>query len=176
MKHIELAKKLKALADKGIGGEKINAEKMLSLLLKKHKLIIDDIEGEKTENYFFKIKKGDARLLNQIVKRVNHNLSLYGEFPAKKVKQLGLKGNYMTTCTAFEFIEIESMFDIYQKLYNSELNIFYSAFLKANDLLVKSPDCKSTKDLTHEEYEEWLRINEMASKIKKENFRKQLTQ
>lgn len=31
-----MAKKLKALADKGVGGEKVNAEKMLNDLLKKN--------------------------------------------------------------------------------------------------------------------------------------------
>ena len=94
-KHIELAKKLKALADKGIGGEKVNAEKMLNDLLKKHNITIEDVEGEKTENYFFKVKPEDSNLFIQIVKRVRYDLKVYGEVPAKKIKELHLKGNYV---------------------------------------------------------------------------------
>ena len=175
-KHIELAKKLKALADKGVGGEKVNAEKMLNDMLKKHKLTINDIEGEQTANYFFKLKKGEEKLWGQIVARVNYTIKRYGEFPAKKVKELGLKGNYMITCTTAEYVEIESMLNIYQRLYKQELDVFYIAFCKANDLLVTNGKSKSVKDLTQEEFEEWLRVNAMASKIKSETFRKQLTQ
>ena len=56
-KNIELAKKLKALADKGIGGEKSNAEAMLNNLMKKHNITIEEIEGEKLMDFFFKIEK-----------------------------------------------------------------------------------------------------------------------
>jgi len=175
-KHIELAKKLKALADKGVGGEKVNAEKMLNDLLKKHNITIEDIEGEKTEDYFFKVKSKDAHLFTQIVKRVRYDLKVYGEVPAKKIKEWGLKGNYFTTCTAFEFIEIRTMFDHYTELYKKELDIFFGAFLQANDLLAKPPqnELKSIKDLTPEEKLRWMRQTEMASKIKSETFRKRI--
>ncbi len=174
-KHIELAKKLKALADKGIGGEKINADKMLNDLMKKHNLTIEDIEGEKTADYFFKFKDDDTvRLWGQIVARVNYKIPKYGEIPAKKVKQLNLKGNYFVTCTVAEYMEIESMLGVYPRLYKQELDIFYSAFCKANDLLVTEGKPKTTDDLTPKEYEEWKRVQEMASKIKSETFRKQL--
>lgn len=73
LKHIELGKKLKALSEQGIGGEKTNAEKMLNSLLKKHNISIEDIEGEKVDYYYFKIKKDDVRLWSQIVKSVNNN-------------------------------------------------------------------------------------------------------
>lgn len=174
-KHIELAKKLKALADKGIGGEKINADKMLNDLLKKHNLTIEDIEGEKTADYFFKLKDEEVKLFMQIVARVNYNIPKYGEIPAKKVKQLSLKGNYFITCTVAEYVEIQSMLGVYPRLYKEELNIFYTAFCKANDLLVNEGKLKTTDDLTPEEYKEWKRVQEMASKIKSETFRKQIT-
>lgn len=175
-KHIELAKKLKALADKGVGGEKVNAEKMLNDLLKKHNITIEDVEGEKTENYFFKVKPEDSNLFIQIVKRVRYDLKVYGEVPAKKIKELHLKGNYFTTCTAFEFIEIRTMFDHYTELYKKELDIFFGAFLTANDLLAKPPKSEqlTIRDLTPEEQLKWMRQQEMASKIKTETFRKRI--
>lgn len=176
MKHIELAKKLKALADKGIGGEKTNAEKMLNDLLKKHNLSIEDIEGEKISNYFFKIKKEQSDLLVQIIKRVYYDLKMFGEIPAKDVKRLEMEGNYFTKCTASQFVEIKTMFDFYDSLYKEEMQVFFSAFLMANDLLAKPPknEQRSTKDLTPEEKAKWLRQYAMASGIKSETFRKRL--
>jgi hypothetical protein len=173
-KYIELAKKLKALAEKGVGGEKVNAEKMLNDLLKKHNLKIEDIEGEQTIDYFFTLKKEEERLWGQVVARVNHEIKKYGPFSAKKVKDLGLQGNYMITCTVAEYVEIDSMLNIYQKLYKQELKIFFVAFCKANDLLV-SHGAKSTNELSKEDQELWLRANAMASKIKSESYRKQIT-
>lgn len=135
-KHIQLAKKLKALADKGVGGEKTNATTMLNNLLKKHNLTIEDIEGEEKKDYFFKLKPEDLQLWNQIIHKVNWEIKCYGEFPKKKIKELNLRGNYMITCTVSEYIEIETMLEIYTRLYKEELEIFYTAFCTANDLLV----------------------------------------
>lgn len=173
-KHIDLAKKLKALSEKGVGGEKINAEKMLNDLMKKHNLTIEDIEGENKFDYFLKLKKEEEKLFNQIVKRVNTEIPLYGEFPAKDIKAFKLKGNFLIKCTASEYVEIESMFIVYNRLYKDELNIFYRAFCTANDLLVTSKDARSVKDMTDDEYNDWLRATAMASKIKSETFRKQI--
>lgn len=43
-KYIELAKKLKELADRGTGGEKVNAEQQLTRLMEKHGITLEDIE------------------------------------------------------------------------------------------------------------------------------------
>ena len=56
-KNIDLAKKLKALADRGVDGEKTNAEAMLNSLMKKHNITIEEIEGEELLDFFFKIEK-----------------------------------------------------------------------------------------------------------------------
>jgi len=173
-KHIELAKKLKALAEKGVGGEKINAEKMLNDLLKKHNISIEEINGEKLEDYYFKIiDKYSWTLLYQIVKKVNLSIRCFGEIPKNKIREYKLKGNYLIECTASEYIEIEAKYDFYLKLYKSELNTFLSAFIEANDLGVDDPN-REAKELTGEQIKELYRIQEIASKIKKGEFHKQL--
>jgi len=174
-KYIELAKKLKALADKGIGGEKINAKKMLESLLKKHNLSIEDIEGEKEDNYFFKLKNDENRLWNQIVYSVRNDIKCYGKFPQKDIKRLGLTGNYCIQSTLSEYIEIEAKFNIYMKLYREELNIFYHAFCTANDLLVEPKSKITIDDLTPEEKKKLQRVDQMSKNIKKEQYRKQLS-
>jgi len=172
-KQIELAKKLKALADKGIGGEKVNAEKMLTDFMKKHDISMEQIEGDKHENYFFTVKDDEIKLLHQIVGRVNIHIKCYGPFPKSKMKMYALSGNFMITCTPSEYVEIESMHAVYKRLYESELDIFFTAFCHANDLLVSNPD-KKDKKMTKEEAKDFLRIHEISSKIKKETYRKQI--
>lgn len=172
-KHIELAKKLKALADKGIGGEKINAEKMLTDLLKKHNLTIEEIEGEKQEDYFFTISENDWKLWYQIVKKVNYEIKVYGPFPDNVQKQHGLNGNYMISCSASNYIEIEAKNDFYQRLFNEELDFFSSAFIQANDLEVDRPG-KEAPELSREDYNQLIRVRDMADKIKKGEFLRQL--
>lgn len=171
MKHIELAKKLKVLADRGTGGEKVNAEKLLNKLLKKHGLTIEDIEAEKVQPYYFKASGIYAKLLHQIIARVNYNLKTYDvHLKYRKI----LPGNIFTECTTAEYLEIEEMFRVFKKLYKSENDIFYMAFLTANDLLAIPPKEKTTDDLTPKEIEEWTRAQQMASKIKTETIRKKL--
>lgn len=42
-KYLELAKKIKALADRGVGGEKINAAAMLELHMTRHGITMENI-------------------------------------------------------------------------------------------------------------------------------------
>ena len=100
-KQIELAKKLKVLADRGVGGEKDNAEKMLSDFVKKHNLTIEQIEGEAINEYFFKVDKEDIRLWRQIVANVNYEIPKYGEFPKKAQKNPYILGNFMVKIVSF---------------------------------------------------------------------------
>lgn len=174
-KHLELAKKLKALADKGVAGEKLNAEKMLSEFMKKHNLTIEEIEGEAEGEYFFKLEKEDVMLWRQIVANVNYKIPKYGEFPKTHIKKYYLGGNYLIKCTAAEFVEIESKFNFYKNLYKQELEVFYSAFIHANSLYSSRP-AKDGEDWDSDEYEKQVRIVQMAQRIKKGQFHKQITQ
>ena len=174
-KQIELAKKLKALAEKGIGGEKTNAEKMLNDLLQKHNLSIEEIEGEKKQDFYFNIlDKNSWKLLYQIIKHVNFEIRCFGEIPKEKVEHHKLKGNYLIEATVCEYVEIEAKFDFYYRLYKEELDTFLSAFIEANDLGVDNPNLTVKEELSKEELLELYRIQAMASKIKKGEFRKQL--
>ncbi|MBK7362717.1 MAG: hypothetical protein IPJ01_10515 [Micavibrio sp.] len=172
-KNIDLAKKLKALADRGVDGEKTNAEAMLNSLMKKHNITIEEIEGEELLDFFFKIEKIDYKFLNQIIKHVNHTIKCYGEFPKDVIKKHNLRGNYMINCTSSEYIEIEAKYSFYKKLYEEEVDVFYTAFLTANSLLIDIPD-REDKEMTLEDYENWKRVNEMSKKIKVGQFNKQL--
>ena len=171
-KQIELLRKIQELAKRGVGGEAINAQNQLEILLKKYNLKLEDIEEEKKDYHFLNAKNFDLKLLRQIAARVNYNLNVV-VLPPKKVKEFMVEGNCVIECTVAEFIEIEQMFHIYRKLYKKEEDIFYTAFLTANDLLARNPKGVE-KEMTDEEYENWLRINKMSKSIENVTIRKQI--
>lgn len=171
---LELAKKLKALADKGIGGEKTNAIEMLEALCKKHNIRIEDLDQEEKKEYFFKINISDAKFFNQIVHGVNRSIPVYGEFPKKHIKEYYLPGNFAIDCTCYEYIEIEAKFNFYLALYKEEVDIFYTAFLKANDLLIVDDKSSDLGQWTEEELANYRRAVEMSGNIKKGEFAKQI--
>lgn len=53
-KIIDKAKKLKELADRGVGGEKENAKRMYDAYKKKHNLTDEDVKGHKYSDDFIK--------------------------------------------------------------------------------------------------------------------------
>ena len=53
-KILDRAKKLKELADRGIGGEKVNAEKMLIIYKEKHKISDNELNAHKLDKEVFK--------------------------------------------------------------------------------------------------------------------------
>jgi hypothetical protein len=69
-KIIELAQKIKALADRGIGGEKLNAQQQLKRIMKKYNISTADIEGDKKEFVAFKVKRESCALFDQVVSTV----------------------------------------------------------------------------------------------------------
>lgn len=136
-KIIELAKKMKALADKGVGGEKETAERKLKELMEKYNLSLEDIESEVVDHHFINLPDdpNQYRLLRQIIARVNIERRFYGKFDKKTMKQVG-GYSHSIKCTNSEFIEIMAMFDWYKVVLKKELDAFFYAFFSVNDLLV----------------------------------------
>lgn len=129
------------------------------------------------KDYFLNLRSETSkRLFSQIAKNIRYNIKCYGEFKNSLIKEYSLKGNFMVTCTASEFIELKSKIDFYSTLYEQELEIFFASFITANDLLINPPDDnkRDITDLTEKELNEYRRVQKMASSIKKGNYLKQL--
>jgi hypothetical protein len=134
-KILELAKKLKALADKGVGGEKENAVTMLGRLMKKHNITIDMISNIDKKEFVFYTVVERKRFLVQIVASVlglDCDIFTYPSDSRRKKKRIG------TNCTSAEAIEIQARFDFFWKAWESELDIFYSAFIQTNKIFAKT--------------------------------------
>lgn len=163
-KYIELAKKLKALADRGVGGEKYNAKKMLKALLKKHNLTMEDIEEEEVCLNQISVIKEQRKLFHQI----GYNVigKKYYTIDVRRYKNIML-----IECTKAHAIEIEAKLNFYWKAYKEELDIFYHAFIQKNKIFAEDADVKPVKK---EDKEKMERMLAMASTIKKSSFHKLL--
>lgn len=167
-KYLELAKKLKALADRGVGGEKVNAEAKLKKLMQVHGFTMEDIEGEKTEYHYFKVPVGSRQLFGQIAATVlGRDHDVFGV--KKKKDQCAIK------TTAALRIEIETKFDFYYTAYKNELSIFYSAFISANDLYPKDGAILDGDTLSKEERERLIKVQKLAEGIDAQKYLKRLT-
>lgn len=132
-KH-DLLRKLRALAESGEGGEKINAQRKLEEFMKKYGITEKELEEETLEPCEFSYHgKRERMLLAQIIFKVlNDENRVYGftytaSGRACKTK-LGCKA------TAAQKIEIEFLFDFYKRLYEREEDFFFSAFIQKHSL------------------------------------------
>ncbi len=165
-KYLELAKKLKALAERGIGGEKTNAERMLKDLMRKHGFTIEDIEGEEID---FHELKGVSPEKRKMFYQVGYHVC------GQKFKSMDVRRHRKTLfikCTKAQAIEIEAKLNFFFKLYTEEMEVFYHAFIQRNNIF--SEDSKSDRPKTDEEKEFARRVVEMSGSIKKGNYSKLL--
>lgn len=171
----ELLKKIASLAENGVDGEKANAQKMLDGMLKKHGISIEDVLGERTE-YFGLRHTGEyhERLLIQIIKTTNPDLQPKGVKKREHQKIIG--GNMAIKCTHAEFILIKQKEEHFLSLLKSEMDLFFHAFVTANNLLItpKNGQLKKWEDFTPEEKNEYRRVQKMADATKSKEFQKKL--
>ena len=164
-KALELGKKLKALADQGTGGERVNAQAHLDRLLQKHGLTLADIEAEKEDWYKFKVKKNQMEIFIVIVANV---CSLQSRFIAGNPVNL--------LCTAAQAIEVQAKFDFYWRVYEEELSVFKRAFVMKHKLWANGEwegrEMSEEEKRKHEEAARRARL--MALGLKDEAYMKQL--
>jgi hypothetical protein len=124
----EKLRKLLALAQQGIGGEKENAQSRLESLMKKHGVTIDEIGEESREMQWFKPERGtfEKRLMLQVLAAVCGNVSTWR--CAGKRGQIGVK------VTKSEQLEINLRYDAYVVAMKKEMAICYSAFVQTNKI------------------------------------------
>lgn len=155
-KKIELAKKIKALADRGVDSEKINAQERLKEFLAKYKLSLDDIEDEKAQLRPFAVKPEERKFFRQIVSSVLGNT--FDCYVSNK------KENVMfVKVTNAEFCEIEIKFRFHWENFWKDVQVFYKAYINKNNLTIKNSYVHRTPTPT--EQQEINRMWQMAEYI-----------
>ena len=159
-KTIQRIKKLQALAERGVGGEKDTAEKMLQKMLERNGIqSLDELQSEEPEYTLFSYNgKHERKLLVQCIYKV---MTAAGETRCYHSK--GKRQKLGIYCTKAQKLEIRMEFEFYRNVFYEELDIFMSAFINAQGIF--PPDApKESFDKTNKRD---IRVAQMASGIDK---------
>lgn len=135
-KILNLAKKLQALAERGTGGEKENAEIMLAKLAEKYSIDLKDLQSVKKQHRIFKFDENNnfhKKFVQQVIASVIGAADFY---------YAGLiHNNWAVEISDVEYIEISEKLEFYWPAFLNDLEIFYTAFIQKNELYLKAdPD------------------------------------
>lgn len=154
-KQIEKLKKIKALAERGIGGEKEGALQLYNKLLAKYELTESDFLEEKVETHWVRFKDYiDAKLIIQLFYKVTGDRTSYEKID-RRINLVGFD------CTEFEYNQFLFYYDFYKEHLQNELDVFISAFIRVNDLY---PD-ETARVKDDEDEEEEKTPEEMAKDL-----------
>ncbi len=139
-------RKLMALAERGVGGEKDNARRMLEKMLARHGMTMADLSEEKRQMFWFKHDTDVERSLGQQISAKVLNTSDYDVYCVYKNKRKRKQFGVMLTPS--EAVEFELHYDALRKSLADHMRIAYSAFVQANNIFpvcgVENDDCEIT--------------------------------
>lgn len=128
-KTLSRIEKLKALAERGVGGEKVNAQRMLTNLLKKHGMSLDDLASEETVMHWIKWRGGIIyrRLLSQIMTEVcGRDRGIY--------TSPGYRSCLGAKVSPSELAEITIKYDAYSIGLKEQIDATFIAFINRHDI------------------------------------------
>lgn len=143
---LEKIRKIQALADRGVGGEKQSAAALLDRLMEQYGITEDDIAKEIREMAWFRYRTPiERKLLCQVIYATTGRAAYncVGTYTGRSRKKVGVE------CTAAEKLEIEVSFEFYNAALQEEMERFYSAFLIKNSIF--PPDGKEVDELPEPE-------------------------
>ena len=131
---LEKIAKIKALAERGVGGEKETAQRLLQRLMEENEITEEDISQDLVKIHEFLYEKNvpfTTKLLSQIV------YSVIGDIDDQK----GIyeychktKGRVAIKCTDAEFLEIVAKYEFYVYHLAADMRLLYNAFVSRNNL------------------------------------------
>ncbi len=136
----ELAEKLLALAQRGVGGEKDNAQQALDRHLKKYGVTLDDLIGPNLIYVDFDMDNAGpipkTKFINQVVASVlGGKRSLdHSMFKYEKSGNHFIRYNNLTPAEA---VEIQAKVDFYWADYLEQTKLFYATYVQTNELWAK---------------------------------------
>lgn len=183
---IERLLKIKALAERGVGGERSAAERLLNSLMKQYDISPEDLGSDMVEYHLAYIGEQsiDWKLFSQIAHKLHEGrpgkvkLADLRNAPAHHRRAwaeagLGPKNsNIGLYCTKAEFVEVMSTFEIYRDDMHRQEEAFFYACLDKNNLLM-APD-GDQPELTEEEIEKLKAAALMSIGIQKKDVYKQI--
>jgi hypothetical protein len=166
-KILALARKLKALAEQGVGGEKVNAQKMLLDLCKKHNINPDTLDQEKRKRHtFIGTRLTEAILVSVVAKVCGRKREQYQ--PHKK------KYGVQVDVSEAERLEILALYGIYARAYERTLSDMETAFIFKNDIFPPDDDDDEEEPQTEEDKEQSYRIIQLMGGLERTQVQREL--
>lgn len=165
-----LAKKLKELAERGIGGEKQNAEEKLKTIMRKYKLTPEMLDANLTTERAIECPKEDRLMVIQIISSVIGKNRLTSATQTKKA--IGKKHYLFVELNELEYIEIREKIGFYIPKLKTDMELFRLAFIEKNELYNKPDDSSPHKFPTPKEIEEMDKVRKLMYGMEKHQFHK----
>lgn len=132
----ELLRKLKALADGGVGGEKENAQRILRRLLDKYDISEAELDDEALTEYTFRACGARERtLLIQVCFKVTNGARQVYSYK----RGAGSRSEICCRCTKAEGIQIGFEFDFFRELWRDEEDMFFRSFIQKHRIFDDKP-------------------------------------
>lgn len=168
MNKSDVLLKLKALSERGIGGEKENATILLEKMMKKYNISEEELQEEETRPVIIELRnKTELRLCAQILWAYFNNTNLY-KINKKRIK-------YYTELTSSQEIEFRYLLSVYFENFYEEEESFLIAYVHQNNIFPKNNNqIKERSELTDEDIKKYKKASFMKLGIEKANIRKAL--
>ena len=182
--------KMKAMAERGVGGERAAADRLLREIAAKHGISLDDIESEVEREHIVDIQKSWQRQIfvqllglmriEQYGDRYADKLSLFKRNQYVQTRGRTSRGRmrrrtvacYYTVCTDAQWLEVTAKYAVLCADYERQIKAFPLAFLMRNDLLM--PFNPNGKTPSAKEDEQYCTAETLAAGIQKSHLAKQL--
>lgn len=170
-KKRELLKKLQALAERGVGGEKEGAQRKLEQLMKKYGIEEMDLSEDIEEDH-------DFRYHNEYEKKILRQL-FYKIVPDFKTRTYfyrsgrGSKSTYGIRCTKAQALQIQIEYDFYCDLWKEEVEFFMGAFIQKHRIFAV-PTSREHVDTTPISKEDIMRMRSMMEGMKNKSIQPML--
>lgn len=160
-KVISKLRKILALARQGVGGEKTNAEAMLTKLMAKHGVTLDDLDDSApVSRWDFPYRSDiEKRLLYQIICATLNQPSV------DAYRQRG-KRAMRVDMTKAQKMEVDISFSIYRKALSKEIERCWKAFIYANNIFSTNSRHQDDSTASKTDLAELAAIARMAAGMK----------
>ncbi len=173
-KYIELAKKLQALAVRGVGGEQMNAKDKLTALMAKHNISLDDLDEDKVRHYPFDYTedRNSFKILFQVLTAVLNTKRVH--YSRDKENPNAFPYRIFVRCSLSQSVEVEIKYNIYYKALQDEIDILYTAFIEKNYIFPSYLTPEFIHNLSPEEQSKVMRSKAMSDMVNKVEIHKNI--
>lgn len=170
-KKKQLLNKLKALAERGVGGEKETAQRKLQELMEKYEIDENDLSDDKKEKYQFKYKNEfEKKLIKQIAYRTFKKE--WSERMYTYSRGRGKRSIMLIECTKAEEIQLRIEYEFYKDLWKEEAEFLFNVFIQKHRIFDPEGSCK--KDYYRMKEQDLKRMSMMEMLLQDKTMTKML--